>query len=97
MSDDVRKGESTQLFMSLKLKSWFRARFSGESHGAAPAGGREPSLGEVLLMLGTMFAVHLWAICRVSSFWGRAATWFDNECYLELVTTIRNWHSPAPT
>jgi len=95
MSDDARKGESPQLFMSLKLKSWFRETLSGRNNSTAPARGREPSLGEVLLMLGTMFAVHLWAICRVSSFWGRAATWFDNECYLELVTTIRNWYSPG--
>jgi hypothetical protein len=46
-------------------------------------------------MQGTMFAVHLWATCRVGSFWSRAATWFDNEYYLELVTTIRNWHTPG--
>jgi Gpi18-like mannosyltransferase len=80
--------------MSLKLKSWFRAKFSSGSNGAATGGGREPSLAEVLLMLGMMFAVHLWATCRVGSFWGRAATWFDNQCYLELVTIIRDWYSP---
>jgi hypothetical protein len=56
------------------------------------SGGREPSLVEVLLMLATMFTVHLWAVCRVSRFWELATLRSDDMDYVEVAKIIRNWH-----
>lgn len=95
VSEWARIGKNPLHSTSPKLKSWFQTTFSRGS-AAAPARSREPSLGEVLLMLAMMFGVHLWATCRVGGFWQRAAAWFDNSCYLEIATVIRTWHSPSP-
>ncbi len=59
---------------------------------AAAAERKEPSLSEVLLMLVTVFALHLLTICRVKNFWDVAAVWGDNGPYLGVVAIIRNWH-----
>jgi hypothetical protein len=72
-------------------KSWLRGEPAGRDVKVA-SDGREPSLVEVLLMLATIFVLHLWTLWRVRNFWDVAAFWGDNRPYLRIVDIIRNWH-----
>jgi hypothetical protein len=65
---------------------------AGEGDTAGASGRNEPSLPEVLLMLGVMFSLHLVAVCRVRSFWEMPDVWFDRKYYLEIATMIRQGH-----
>jgi len=78
--------------MSPKWKSWFRVMPAGEANVSRASDRSEPSLSEVLLMLGMMFAVHLVTVCRVRSFWELPNLWFDRKDYLEIATIVRYWH-----
>ena len=80
-------------FMNSEQKPWFRLTPASDANAATPFASREPSRWEVLLMLATIFAVHLCAVCRVSDFWELATSSTDDMDYVELAQIIRNWHS----
>jgi Gpi18-like mannosyltransferase len=85
--------------MSPEWKSWFPVMPAAEDDAAGASGRSEPSLPEVLLMLGMMFSLHLVAICRVRCFWEMPDVGFDRKYYLEIATIIRHWHfagGPTP-
>lgn len=44
------------------------------------------------MVFAVVLAVHLLAICRVGSFWGLASVSGDNFDFLNIATTIRQWH-----
>jgi len=78
--------------MHATRKSWFRVKPGPGAPVAAAFEGRQPSLSEVLLMLATMFVVHLLTVCRANSFWELAVSRFDDMDYVEVATIIRQWH-----
>jgi hypothetical protein len=69
-----RAGGLTQLLTSPKGKSWFRLMPAWEVSVPTASDRSEPSLAEVLLMLGMVFVVDLLTVCRVESFWDVAAS-----------------------
>jgi Gpi18-like mannosyltransferase len=85
-------GRFIHVLMSPKWKSRFRVMPAGEVTVLTASDRSGPSLWEVLLMVATVFAVHLLTVCRVRTFWDVAASWLDNPDYLDVVTIIRNWH-----
>lgn len=91
-------GEFLQRFMDPKARFRFQATPTGEVNAPTASDPSEPSLWEVLLMLGMMFAVHLLTVCRVRNFWKLPDMWFDRKDYLEIAGIIRHWHfSGGPT
>jgi Gpi18-like mannosyltransferase len=92
-------GEFLQRFTDPKARFWFRATSAGEVNAPTASDPSEPSLWEVLLMLGMMFAVHILTVCRVRSFWKLPNIWFDRMDYLEIAAIVRHWHfsgGPVP-
>ena len=81
--------------MNPRRQTGFRAELIDENSGGVFSAQREPSLSEILLLLATIFAMHLVAVLRVGGFWERAAPWFDKAEYLEIAATIRQWHLPG--
>jgi len=73
-------------------KLWLPAFLAREAGEEPSHGGAEPSLWEVESMLVLMFALHLLAVCRVTSFW-EAADWLDNTSYIEIARTIGHGHA----
>lgn len=78
--------------MSLKGKSWFRLTAARLADAATTSARGEPPLSEVLLMLGSMFALHLLAVCRVTDFWELATSCTDDMDFVAVAAIIRNWH-----
>jgi hypothetical protein len=77
--------------MTSLAKSWLRVGPAQEDVETSSQG-HQPSLAEVLMMLATMFAIHLLAVCRVSGFWELATQHSDDMDYVEIAGIIRNWH-----
>src|ERR1035438_651799 len=77
--------------MTSLAKSWLRVGPAQEDVETSSQG-HQPSLAEVLIMLATMFAIHLLAVCRVSGFWELATQHSDDMDYVEIAGIIRNWH-----
>ncbi len=56
----------------------------------------EPSLSEVLVLSATVFAIHLVTVCTVTDLWELAATWVDNDSYLDMSWMIQHWSRSVP-
>lgn len=76
--------------MTPKGKPWFPAIFSRDAASSGVSEGNPPTLGEVLLMLVTMFALHLLIVCKAGNFWDVAASWMDNPPYLAITAIIHH-------
>ncbi len=78
--------------MNPEGKSWYGAIFSHDADVSGVSHGKPPALGEFLLMLVTMFALHLLIVSKARNFWDVAASWMDNPHYLALAAIIRHGH-----
>jgi hypothetical protein len=77
------------------MSSGSRAPYASESNAALASAGRAPSRAELLLMLASVFAIHIFAVCRVTNFWELAIARTDDMDFVTVATIILNWHFPG--
>lgn len=82
--------------MSTKGITWFRMQTRHEANAIPVSDRSEPSLSEVLVLSAAVFAIHLVTVCTVTDLWELAATWVNNDSYLDMSWMIQHWSRSVP-